>query len=147
MKVTLVTIIKGNSDPAKGQIKSPKTRKNDFFLLWRVKKGKKYLHLFFGRIYGTPICLRFYLTFRHFLSFLLSYPPKQFQTIDFARPLLWCYTQLVGDTVPKNEWTNWTTSDNHFCRCACSDLSPNTLLSIRWNLKKWALSSFAFQSF
>ena len=59
----------------KGQIKpwadfrtvdSPKKQTNKFvFLLWRVKKQKKKsLVHFLGRIYGAPICLQFYLTFK-----------------------------------------------------------------------------------
>ena len=58
---------------AKGQIKpwadwrvlghvldSPKKRTNDLFFL---KKTPDMFVCFFGRIYGAPICLRFYLTF------------------------------------------------------------------------------------
>ena len=36
-----------------------------FFLPWRVKKQKKIVRSFFGGIYGMPICLWFYLTFRY----------------------------------------------------------------------------------
>ena len=68
------------------------------------------------------------------LNYLLSCPLKQFQTIDSACPFLWCYTQLVGGTVPKNEWTNRTTSDNLFCKCACSDLSPTLLCSTFYHI-------------
>ena len=60
----------------KGQIKpiadwravdSPTKRTNEFgFFAVKSKKQKKkteFVRLFFGRIYGAPICLRFYLTF------------------------------------------------------------------------------------
>ena len=56
----------------KGQIKpkadwravdSPKKQTNEYGFFCHEKKI-----LFFGTIYGAPICLRFYLTFRHGLS-------------------------------------------------------------------------------
>ena len=58
--------------PAKGQIKpkadwhavdSPKKWKNEFVLFTVKSKQTKFLSSFFGRIYSTPICFRFYLTF------------------------------------------------------------------------------------
>ena len=49
-------------------VDSPKKRTNEFvcFLPWKAKKQKKtnlFVRSFFVRIYGSPICLRFYLTF------------------------------------------------------------------------------------
>ena len=65
----------GKNLPLKGQIKpkavwalrrfSQKTNERICFVCHEKQKSKqnKFVHSFFGRIYGVPICFRFYLTF------------------------------------------------------------------------------------
>ena len=102
---------------------------NLVFLQWRVKKQRKseFLRSFLGES-TLPICLQFYQTFRHFeLPPVL--PSKTVSDDWFCMSLFMVLSPVSRGTVPKNEWTNRTTSDNLFCKCACSDLSPTLLCS------------------
>ena len=66
-------------------------KKNELISLFcrEKQKGKqnKFVRSFFGRIYGTPICLRFYLTFRMPWSDLKSFFGRE---EDFIQELVGC---------------------------------------------------------
>ena len=96
----------------KGQIKpkadwravdSPKKRMNEFgFFAVKSKKAKKnkFVHSFFGRIYGTPICLQFYLTFSSCASHapprsaLMSPPPRPNSVGTELLPSVWAWENM-----------------------------------------------------
>ena len=82
MNIFCLKITQSLHHSTKGQIKpkvdwrakdSPKKQRKNFFFAYLpfTAKKTKFVCLFFGRIYGGQICLKFYLTFS-FLNFLKS---------------------------------------------------------------------------